>query len=62
LRRATEEIATFRVVDGIRAGVVVRRRGRTRGAWTFDPVQARTITRLFELLWDEAEPEGDETG
>jgi hypothetical protein len=60
LRRATEEMATFRVVDGIRAGVVVRRRGRTREAWTFDPVHARMLTRFFELLWGEAEPEGDE--
>ena len=60
LRRATEEIATFRVVDGIRAGVVVRRRGRAREAWTFDPVHARTLTRLFEVLWDEAGPDGDD--
>jgi hypothetical protein len=59
LRRTSEDIATFRVVDGIRAGVVFRKRGRMREAWTFDPLHARVLTRLFAVLWADALPVDD---
>lgn len=59
LRRTSEDIATFRVVDGIRAGVVFRKRGRMREAWTFDPLHARALTRLFAVLWADALPVDD---
>lgn len=45
------------VVDGVRAQVEVGTTERGGAAWTFDRPQVEALARLFELWWEEAQPQ-----